>query len=313
MTKLSLYLVAVLAMTGACGGSNATGPGASNSVPPLPPDSSATCVETCAASEARIAELTERLERLEAAQKRFSEIDGFVRPIMVQQREQADQRDAYEHDPDARFAVDITGNQFEGPAGAAVTIVEAFDFACPYCERVSPILEGLVKQYKGQIRVVYKNFIVHPDTATDAHLAGCAAGMQGKFSQFKRLYWEKGFGTYRQTRDAAAMGRDALQKMASTLRLDTKKFTRDMDGEACKQRMKSDMTELGKFRVNGTPSFFINGRFTSFATEELFKAMIDAELQEVASSGVPANQYYQKVVLEQGEKSFRSIQDGQAD
>ena len=103
MKKTSLWLVAALAATGACTKSSA--------------------------SSDEISDLTKRIEKLEAAQKSFSEIDGFVRPIMAQQQNQAAQREAAEHDPNARFAVDIAGNAFNGPAGAAVTIVEAFDFA----------------------------------------------------------------------------------------------------------------------------------------------------------------------------------------
>ena len=50
--------------------------------------------------------------------------------------------------------------------------------------RVSSILDEMVKKYDGKVRVVYKNFVVHPDTATDAHLAACAASKQGKIKDF---------------------------------------------------------------------------------------------------------------------------------
>jgi hypothetical protein len=49
-----------------------------------------------------------------------------------------------------------------------------------------------VKEYDGKVRVVFKNLVVHPQV-TNAHLAGCAAGKQGKFQQFKAVFWEKGF------------------------------------------------------------------------------------------------------------------------
>jgi hypothetical protein len=80
-------------------------------------------------SQAKLKELTDRVAKLEEAQKGFSEIDSFVRPIMSQQKAQQAQQEASEPDPDARFAVDITGNDAHGPASAPVTIIEAFDFA----------------------------------------------------------------------------------------------------------------------------------------------------------------------------------------
>jgi hypothetical protein len=80
-------------------------------------------------TEAKLKELTDRVAKLEEAQKGLSEVDSFIRPIMEQQKAQQAQQEAAEPDPDARFAVDITGNDFHGPATAAVTIIEAFDFA----------------------------------------------------------------------------------------------------------------------------------------------------------------------------------------
>ena len=153
--------------------------------------------------------------------------------------------------------------------------------------------------------------VVHPDAVMFAHQAGCAAHLQGKFLAFDKMFWEKGFGTYKQTHDKAALGKDAVLKMAAELGLDVKKFESDAEGDTCKQRVQSDMAEMRKFGVNGTPSFFVNGKFTGFSGDGPFKAMIDAELKEVESSGVPADQYYQKVVMEKGEKKFRSKKDAQ--
>lgn len=73
--------------------------------------------------------LAERVAKLEESQKRFAEVESFLRPIMAQQKAEADRRAASEPDPETRFAVDVSGNEFDGPAGAAVTIIEAFDFA----------------------------------------------------------------------------------------------------------------------------------------------------------------------------------------
>ena len=48
---------------------------------------------------------------------------------MAEQKAQKERQEAMEPDPEARFAVDITGDSYDGPEGALVTIVEAFDFA----------------------------------------------------------------------------------------------------------------------------------------------------------------------------------------
>lgn len=154
--------------------------------------------------------------------------------------------------------------------------------------------------------MVYKHFVVHPDTVTDAHLASCAAGLQGKFKEFKNLFWVKGFGEYKKTRDPKTMAKDALLAMGKEVGLDMAKFEAEMAGDTCKDRIQSDMNELRKFGVRATPSFYINGKFTMYRGPEQFKADIDKELKEVEASGVAPDQYYQSVVMEKGEKKFKS-------
>jgi protein-disulfide isomerase len=170
----------------------------------------------------------------------------------------------------------------------------------------------MVKNYGGKVRVVYKNFVVHPDAVMPAHLAGCAAAKQGKFLEIKKAWWEKAFKVYAEKRDQSALSKDNIMKIAKELGLDTTKLQADMDSPACKERVTGDMAELNKFGVSGTPSFFINGKFSMFAGPEPFKQLIEAELKEVEKSGVPADQYYAKVVMEKGEKKFRSKKDAAA-
>src|SRR5690606_2907510 len=123
-------------------------------------------------------------------------------------QEQAQKRE--EHDPNAMFAVDIArdvaAGKIDGPKTAPVTIIKAFDFACPYCQRTSPIMDDLVKEYAGKVRVVYMDLVVHPQSATKAHLATCAAAKQGKYKEYKNAVWDKAFMPYAQTRDASKMG-----------------------------------------------------------------------------------------------------------
>jgi len=81
------------------------------------------------ATPAAAGSLEERVARLE----KYSEALDFLQKVYDQQKQQAEQQEAREPATDAVFAVDITPNiqlgQIEGPAQAAVTIVEAWDFA----------------------------------------------------------------------------------------------------------------------------------------------------------------------------------------
>jgi protein-disulfide isomerase len=45
------------------------------------------------------------------------------------------------------YAVDVAGSPTEGNDAAKVTIVEGFEFACPYCRKVGPTIDQLKKDY----------------------------------------------------------------------------------------------------------------------------------------------------------------------
>lgn len=73
--------------------------------------------------------LEERVARLE----KYSEALDFLQKVYEQQKQQMEQQERSEPAPDAVFAVDISqsiqNGHIEGPAQAAVTIIEAWDFA----------------------------------------------------------------------------------------------------------------------------------------------------------------------------------------
>ena len=140
--------------------------------------------------------------------------------------------------------------------------------------------------------------VVHPQVM-NAHLAGCAAGRQGKFPQFKAAFWEKGF-------KARKMDDASIDEIAKGVGLDMGRFKADKDSDYCKTLIKNDMDELQKFKVNSTPTFFVNGTHVGGALpKESFKQMIDEKLKTADGQ----NDYYDKVVMATGVKQFRAAKD----
>jgi protein-disulfide isomerase len=281
---------------------HATGPGASSSSSAsMPPKAD------------RSGTVEERLARLEDAYDRNAEALDFLNKVYAQQKAQQQAQEREEIAEDGMFAVNVAeavkAGQADGPPTATVTIVKAFDFACPYCQRVSGTMQELVKEYNGKVRVVYANYLVHPP-AKPAHLASCAAAKQGKYLAFKDAFWEKGYLPYAQSHDPSKLGEDTIMAIAKDLNLDTAKFQADMKSPECEARVQSDIQELSKFHVNATPTFFINGKHIGGALpKENFKQIIDEQLKKAEESGVPGPEYYEKVVLAKGEKQFRSKLD----
>ena len=257
----------------------------------------------------------QQLARLQDAYDRNAEALEFLNRVYAQQKAQQAQEERDEPAADAVFAVDVTGDiqagQVDGPATAPVTIVKAFDFACPYCQRMAPVMKQLVAEYKGKVRVVYTNLLIHPP-ARPAHLASCAAAKQGKYLAFKDAFWDQGFGPYAASggKDESALGEDSILKIAKGVGLDTRRLKADMASPECSERIASDMAELQKFHVNATPTFFINGKTVAGALpKDELKQRIDEQIKIAEASGVPGADYYQKVVLGKGEKQFRSKAD----
>lgn len=256
----------------------------------------------------------ERLVRIENYLATNGEALAFLGQVFQQQKAQQEQQEASEPAPDARFAVDIAQNvamgMTEGPANAPITIVDVWDFACPHCSRAAGVLKDIVKEYDGKVRVVFKHLVIHPQQVADAHLAACAAAKQGKFVAFYNAFWDKGFGPYMASKgqDQAPLGKDNVMKIAGEVGLDTAKLTADM-GADCQKAIEADEAELRKFRISGTPAFFINGQLIGGGIpKEAFQNIIKEKLAEVEKSGVAPGEYYEKVVAK-GEKQFRSKKD----
>jgi len=209
------------------------------------------------------------------------------------------------------YAVPIDGDPVDGPADAKITVVKAYDYACPYCEKVRDTMDELRKKYGNDLRIVFKQLVVHPPTATAGALAVCAANKQGKFLQMDQLLWEKGYKARNFDKDAkcqeSAEGCPVVNGFAQELGLNMDKFKADMKGE-CQAQIQRDQRELQALSVSATPSFFINGRFMAGAMPmENFVTLIDEELKKAndkIAQGTPAASYYQQVVLDKGLKAL---------
>lgn len=224
-----------------------------------------------------------------------------------------------EPDRSKTYAVPIANAPSLGRVDAKVTMVVAHEYACPYCEKVRPTLEELRKKYGSDLRMVFKQLVVHPRNATASALAICAAAKQQKFVQMDKLLWEEGFnqrqldlsdtatgGAFAPKCWDAADGCPIVVGFAKQLGLSVTRFKADM--RECQQPLQQGMRELQTFGVAATPSFFINGRFMSGAMPiDNFAALIDEELAKAdarIAQGTPKDRYYQQWVLDEGLKSL---------
>jgi protein-disulfide isomerase len=203
-------------------------------------------------------------------------------------------------DPSAIHPVDIEGVPFVGAAHAPVTVVEAFEFACPACRMVTPSVEALLADYQGEVKVVFKNLVVHPQVATAPAQAACAANKQGKFKAMYDGIWTQGYEPYRASRDPSKLAAPSMEALAAEIGLDMSQYARDF--AACAESVAKDGSDFRKIGVDATPGFFINGRYLRGAQPlPRLKAVIDEELakarERLEKGEATLESYYEKFVL----------------
>jgi protein-disulfide isomerase len=158
-----------------------------------------------------------------------------------------------------------------GPDNAPVTIVEFSDFQCPFCGREIPVVERLMQEYQGKVRLVFRNFPLnfHPFAQKAAEAGACAAD-QGKFWQMH----DKMFTNQQK------LAVDDLKGFAKEIGLDAKKFDQCLDSGEKKPLVDTDQKAGEEAGVSGTPAFFVNGIYINGAVPyEQFKDTLDRELK----------------------------------
>jgi protein-disulfide isomerase len=156
--------------------------------------------------------------------------------------------------------IDVTGRPFQGDPNAPVVLVEFACFQCPYCAHLAPQLEGLKQRFGDKVVHYYKYFPVrsHP-RGVQAALAGLAAQRQDKFWRMAELM----FANRADLEDAD------LADYASRAGLDPARYRTDIADPAAMKVIEKDKLEGMRLGVDGTPTFFVNGK--------LFKGQADFE------------------------------------
>ena len=146
-------------------------------------------------------------------------------------------RDALERDPNAPV--------FGNPEGD-VTVVEFFDYNCPYCRRVKPHMEALLAADKN-VRVVYREWPILGEGSVFAARAALASREQGKYDEFHWAMMElKG-----------RVGKPDVMQAAEKLGIDTAQLRRDMESPKINEHIETSMRLARSLGFNGTPSFVI--------------------------------------------------------
>jgi len=156
-----------------------------------------------------------------------------------------------------------------GDAKAAVTLVEFTDFQCPSCGQIQPVLERLIKEYSGRVKLVVRDYpLTQHENAFKAAEAAEAAREQGKYWQYAAKLFA----------NQSALGVDKLKQYASELKLDRTRFDSALESGKFAVQVQRDVMDGNRLGIKGTPSLFISGKRVSDRSYEGLKRAIDAHL-----------------------------------
>jgi protein-disulfide isomerase len=135
-----------------------------------------------------------------------------------------------------------------GNAAGDVTIVEFFDYRCPHCRRMAPVIKALLAEDRG-VRLVYKEMPLLGAESVVAARAALAARRQGKYAEaHDRLMAEAGPFT-----DATVV------TILSEVGVDQDRLRADMNAPETATVLERELALARAIGIDGTPAFVVGG------------------------------------------------------
>jgi protein-disulfide isomerase len=144
-----------------------------------------------------------------------------------------------------------------GAKDGKVTLVEFGDFQCPACAAFEPIIRQVMTDNKDILKFSFRHFPltqIHKNALLAAK-ASEAAGLQGKFWEMHDILYDK-----QDEWGEALNARDFIMLYANTIKVDIKKFSNDIEDKKLEDKILAEFKEGVKLGVQGTPTFFLNGK-----------------------------------------------------
>jgi protein-disulfide isomerase len=158
-----------------------------------------------------------------------------------------------------------------GNPNGDVTVVEFFDYRCPYCKSVAAAFVDLYEK-DGKVRLVLKEFPILGPESEFAAKAALAAQKQGKYREFHLAMMSfKG-----------KMTNDDVRQLAAKVGLDVAKLEQDMQDPAITETINRNYALAEALGIKGTPAFIIGnelvpGAITADEMQKRIAAVRDSQ------------------------------------
>ena len=154
----------------------------------------------------------------------------------------------------------------KGRPNAPVTLVEYGDYECPHCGAAYPVVQQLQKRFGADLRFVYRNFPLG-----EIHPHAVSAAMTAEFGAVHGRFWKVHDALFE---NQQRLGAPLYQAIVTELQLDAAQLRAALEANTYLERVRADFNGGVRSGVNGTPSFFVNGKRYDGAPG--FETMADA-------------------------------------
>ncbi|WP_245440244.1 DsbA family protein [Mesorhizobium sp. Z1-4] len=160
-------------------------------------------------------------------------------------------------------------NSPESPVGGNpqgdVTMVEFFDYNCPYCRQVAPAMVE-AEEDDPQLRIVYKEFPILGPNSVFAARAALAARRQNLYPQFHKAMMQV----------SGTADEEQVISVAEEIGLNVERLRTDMQDPAIDAEVERNLALARALRINGTPGFVIGDEILRGATDlQTMQRLID--------------------------------------
>ena len=152
-----------------------------------------------------------------------------------------------------------------------VTMVEFFDYNCPWCKKSLPIIRSILEA-DGKLKFVFKEFPILGEGSEYAARAAMASQAQGKYLEFHlALYGHAG-----------KIDAQAVDEIAQGVGIDLKKLKADMQSADIAAAIDRNIKLAQTLGISGTPAFVID---KTVIPGYLPERALAAAVQEVRDAG----------------------------
>lgn len=174
--------------------------------------------------------------------------------------------------PNGESVLFRTHSPILGPANAPVTLTEFFDPLCETCREFFPLVEEIIADHQGKVRVVLRYATFHEGSVEAVRILE-AARRQNKFGPVLLILLEK------QSEWAGHQAPNLARawELAGSVGLDLAQARKDARLPEIDRIIQQDMADAKAAGITKTPGFFVNGKpLQTFGKQELYNMVLVA-------------------------------------